>query len=174
MQVNKDLPMPLYYQVQKILEEKILSDDWKEGTQIPTEKELAQYYNVSNITIKRAIHELVSKGLIYRIRGKGTFVASTAEKRKNLFNLITFENQNETRYPHQLLHSSIEKAEGSVAKKLCLEQDEYVFNLLRLKLKKKKPVALEYSYIVHALCPHFSPESTEHGLIYHTDRKSVV
>src|SRR5690554_4443954 len=120
MPLNKDLPIPLYYQVQEILEEKISTGEWEEGHRLPTEKELARYYNVSTITVKRAVHELVNKGILYRIRGKGTFVSSNSKekKEKNLLNLVTFGHKNEENYPHKLLHSAIESAKGTVAKKL--------------------------------------------------------
>src|SRR5699024_11397847 len=74
MKVNKDLSIPLYQQVKDYLKDKITSCEWEVGYQLPTEKELAAQFHVSNITVKRAVLELVNKGLLHRQSGKGTFV----------------------------------------------------------------------------------------------------
>jgi GntR family transcriptional regulator len=165
MQLNKDLPTPLYYQIQEILEGKISSGQWQEGYQLPTEKELARQYDVSTITVKRAVHELVNRGILYRVRGKGTFVSSRVNE-KDLFNLVTFGQENEKDHPHKLLHSTIEYAKGVVAKKLELKANERVFKIQRLKIDEHEPAALEYSYLVYDLCPGFSPSLIEDRLIY--------
>lgn len=66
---------PLYLQIRDMLKEKIDLGVLKPGDQIPTETELVQQHGVSRITIKSALKMLVEDGLIYRIAGKGTFVA---------------------------------------------------------------------------------------------------
>lgn len=166
MQLNKNLPTPLYYQVQEILEAKISTGEWGEGYQLPTEKELAHYFNVSTITVKRAVHELVNRGILYRIRGKGTFV-SNHSKEKDLFNLVTFGHEHEKKHPHKLLHSTVERAQDIiVAKKLGLKPNQRVFKIHRLKIDNNEPAALEYSYLVYDHCPDFSPSLIENELIY--------
>ncbi|MFC7395352.1 GntR family transcriptional regulator [Scopulibacillus cellulosilyticus] len=165
MEINKDLPTPLYYQVQEILEDKIISGEWAEGYQLQTEKELAKLYNVSTITVKRALQELVNKGKLYRVRGKGTFVSKQV-KENNIFNVVTFGTENEEVNPHKLLHYSIGKAEKTVAKKLDLSERDQLIHLIRLKFEDEVPAALEFSYLVYDLCPNFSPLLTEKDLIY--------
>jgi GntR family transcriptional regulator len=53
----------------------ILKDRYPEGTRLPTEAELAQRYNLSRQTVRRAFHDLVGEGAVYRVPGRGTFVA---------------------------------------------------------------------------------------------------
>lgn len=65
---------PLYQQIYNQLKEDILTNQLKENDQLPTELELSESYQVSRITSKRALGELENEGLIYRIRGKGSFV----------------------------------------------------------------------------------------------------
>lgn len=69
--------LPLYIQIQKYLEDSIQQGIYKAHDQIPSEQELARKFNVSRITSKNAILQLVEKGLVYRIPGKGTFVEDT-------------------------------------------------------------------------------------------------
>ncbi|MEW6739266.1 MAG: GntR family transcriptional regulator, partial [Nitrospirota bacterium] len=67
----------LYIQLMRIFLELINSGNWQLGQQIPTEEDLCKKYNVSKITIRQAINNLVSDGYLIKIQGKGTFVAGT-------------------------------------------------------------------------------------------------
>jgi GntR family transcriptional regulator len=71
-------PIPLYHQLKKILEEKIRSREYKEKERFPSEAELGRQFNVSRITVRQALSELQKVGLVYRERGKGTFVTEGA------------------------------------------------------------------------------------------------
>jgi DNA-binding LacI/PurR family transcriptional regulator len=70
MQTNK----PLYSKIIDYLKDQIKSNELKPYQQVPTEMELAERFKVSRITSKRALAELEKEGLIYRERGKGSFV----------------------------------------------------------------------------------------------------
>lgn len=54
----------------------ILRGDYPNGTRLPTEAELAERYRLSRQTVRRAFHDLVSEGMVYRVPGRGTFVAT--------------------------------------------------------------------------------------------------
>lgn len=71
--VTRD-PIPLYFQIQKIIRTQIEAGQFEAGQKIPSEIELCRKYNVSRITMKRALENLVGEGFLYRKRGKGTFV----------------------------------------------------------------------------------------------------
>lgn len=68
------MSQPLYKKILTDLREEILSGKLAVEEQLPTEKELSDRYQVSRITSKRALNELEQEGLIYRVRGKGSFV----------------------------------------------------------------------------------------------------
>ena len=78
--VSKDSPVPLYAQVQEILSNFILEKALPEGTEFPTEAQLCDIFQVSRITTKRALDELVREGMIRRVKGVGNFVASPTEE----------------------------------------------------------------------------------------------
>ncbi|GIN71501.1 LacI family transcriptional regulator [Bacillus sp. J14TS2] len=69
---------PLYIQIYESLKQDIISAKYKVGDQVPSEKELSKYYNVSSITVKKALEKLANEGFVYRKRGKGTFVSENA------------------------------------------------------------------------------------------------
>lgn len=71
---------PLYSQIRDYVLGNIQQRNWRENDQLPTEMELAEKYNVSRFTVKKALSELVDEGLIYRIQGKGSFVAAVSDE----------------------------------------------------------------------------------------------
>src|SRR5690242_10763453 len=68
-------PLPRYYQLKEILHAKIRAGQWQPGVLIPSERELCEQYGLSRMTVRQGITELVREGLLYRVQGKGTFVA---------------------------------------------------------------------------------------------------
>jgi GntR family transcriptional regulator len=71
-------PVPLYHQLKHALRLAIEGGQWRPGDQLPTEQALMERYGVSRITVRQALADLVAEGLLYRRRGKGTFVAARA------------------------------------------------------------------------------------------------
>lgn len=65
-----------YRTLARNLRSAILKGDYANGTRLPTEAELAEQYGLSRQTVRRAFHDLVSEGMVYRVPGRGTFVAT--------------------------------------------------------------------------------------------------
>lgn len=74
--VDKNSVIPIYYQLAKHLEAQIRNGELKPGEALPTETELANRFEISRMTVRRAIAELTSSGMVYAQQGKGTFVAT--------------------------------------------------------------------------------------------------
>lgn len=68
--------VPLYTQIRDYLNDQIDRGHWKHNDRLPSEKQLSEQFNVSRITVKNALSELMEKGLVYRIQGKGSFVSA--------------------------------------------------------------------------------------------------
>lgn len=81
---------PLYEKIKNEIQRDIMNGNLPVNSQLPTELELSTRYNVSRITSKRALNELERDGLIYRIQGKGSFVADTNIKKtsEDIFDLL--------------------------------------------------------------------------------------
>lgn len=77
--LQSEAPTPLYYQMYTLLKNRILNGSIPNGTQMPTEQQLAEGFSVSRITAKRAMDELASEELVERRRGKGTHVTHDYE-----------------------------------------------------------------------------------------------
>ncbi|MFD2628536.1 GntR family transcriptional regulator [Oceanobacillus kapialis] len=165
MKVDKDLSIPLYDQVKHILADKITSKEWDVGYQLPTEKKLAETFNVSNITIKRAVHDLVHEGLLYRQSGRGTFVKSKEET--NLTRLVSLRNESweDQHHPHRTIELKVVNASAEIKEKLEMKERD-VYKIHRVKLKKDTPVAIEYSYIPVHIFPGLLEKNMDKELLY--------
>lgn len=72
--INRESPIPAYYQIALDIRNRVLQQEWQTGERIPSEIELARTYGVSRITMRQALAELVKDGVLHRKRGSGTFV----------------------------------------------------------------------------------------------------
>lgn len=66
--------LPKYYRLKQTIVEKINEEEWKADDRIPSERLLIESYDVSRITVRKAVDELVNEGYLYRVQGKGTYV----------------------------------------------------------------------------------------------------
>lgn len=73
--INRDLPIPAYYQITMALRQRIVQGEWRAGDKLPPEIQLSEDYNVSRMTLRQAMAELTKDGLLKRKRGSGTFVS---------------------------------------------------------------------------------------------------
>lgn len=80
--------VPKYYQLKKKIIHKIEMEEYTPGGLIPSERKLMEQYQVSRITVRKAIDELVVEGYLYKIQGKGTYV-KTDDKGNDLFSLVS-------------------------------------------------------------------------------------
>jgi GntR family transcriptional regulator len=72
---------PLYRQIKTLITQSLKEGQWRPGESIPSEMELAQKFQVSQGTVRKAIDELASEHILQRRQGKGTFVATHQESR---------------------------------------------------------------------------------------------
>ena len=72
--INRDSPIPFYFQLSELLEDEISSGRWESGQRIPSEPDLCDHYGVSRTTVRQALARLEQEGLVARSKGRGTFV----------------------------------------------------------------------------------------------------
>ncbi|NLM75230.1 MAG: GntR family transcriptional regulator [Clostridiaceae bacterium] len=87
--INRDSPVPLYVQLEEIIEKAIKNGEYKDGDRLPSENKLCSKYGVSRITVRQALNMLEQKGLVYTVQGKGTFVKEIVID-QYLYNVINF------------------------------------------------------------------------------------
>ncbi len=74
--LDKNVPVPLYFQLKSLILDEIKNGEYKSGDLIPTENEISEMFDISRTTVRQAITELVHDGQLYRIKSKGTFVSN--------------------------------------------------------------------------------------------------
>ncbi|MEP6606729.1 MAG: GntR family transcriptional regulator [Nitrosospira sp.] len=143
-------PLPLYTQIKDILRERILEGTYKAHQKLPSESEMSALFDVSRITVRQALSDLQNEGLIFRIPGKGTFVA----KPKAFQQLTQLEGFAEAMlrmgyeiYNKVISHKSV-PASAIVAKKLKLETGTSVSEIRRVRYLNREPLSMEVTYII--------------------------
>ena len=71
--------LPIYRQIAEVLQLKMDSGEYEQGQQLPTEDELMEQYQASRNTVRGAIRELLIRGKVYTLHGKGTFVTEEVQ-----------------------------------------------------------------------------------------------
>lgn len=72
--IDRDSPIPAYYQIELDLKKRIMRHEWDDKQQLPSEADLATQYDVSRVTLRQALAELEKDGIIKKYRGKGAVV----------------------------------------------------------------------------------------------------
>lgn len=146
--VNKASPVPIYYQLKEKLKEQIESGSLKSGDLLPSENELSAMYQISRMTARQAIENLVQEGFIYRVKGRGTFVAEKKiEQRIQGLNSFSEDMISRGMKPSsELVSFRIAKALKNVQSALSLKDGAEVYEIERVRLADSVPIALEISY----------------------------
>ena len=139
----------LYSRVETVLASEIADGDLKVGDQLPTEDSLIVRFGVSRITVRRAIQNLVSRGLVEIRRGKGTFVAAPKISQE-LTELSGFVEDMHTlgRKPTaRVIGKEIVTADATVASQLALTKGERVVRIRRVRLADGIPLSFDETYL---------------------------
>lgn len=166
--INKDLPVPLYFQLKEALRKRIAAKEWKPGRRIPTEAELCEMYNVSRITARKALEELQNEGYLEKKQGKGTFVKNTIIEQK-LGKLYSFSEElkkSGVQEITRMIEFEVVAADEEVATGLHIGLGEPVFKISRLRLADETPYAYEISYIPHRLAEGLTEQMVSGGGLY--------
>lgn len=155
-------PQPLYLQVEATLKEMIEGVVYSPGDQIPSERELSEQLGVSRMTVRRAVENLIRRGLLERRSTNGTFVRQPQVLRRvgkdfamGLTQLLIQEGVT----PGSRLISFQEiRAPLKIAEKLGLRLGSPVFMLRRVRSANDSPFCVETSYLPAEFLPGLSAE----------------
>ncbi|AZU64077.1 GntR family transcriptional regulator [Neobacillus mesonae] len=141
--------IPLYHQLKERLKEAIETGRWTLGDKIPSENQLMDQFGVSRNTSKKAIEELVQEGILYRVQGKGTFVAKP-KLQQSLMGFYSFSKvlKEKGLNPKDVI-LKIEEVSPTekIREALELGEDEMVIEMKRLRCANNEPYILESSFI---------------------------
>ena len=138
---------PLYQQIKNLILNSLRLSEWKPGEAIPSEVELAARFRVSQGTVRKAIDELAAENLLLRRQGKGTFVATHAERQVQFRFLKLVPNfglpGSEGPAQREIIDCRRIRADVEVARALQLRSGESVVQARRLLSFAGTPTILE-------------------------------
>ncbi|MDO4288445.1 MAG: GntR family transcriptional regulator [Eubacterium sp.] len=153
--IDKNVPIPLYFQLKELIINEIKSGNYKKDELIPTEKEFMDMYQISRTTVRQAMTELVQEGWLYRIKSKGTFVTYPKTNHNFIQTLDSFNEQMErvgATHRTEVLALEIIEASELVAEGLNIKAGEPVIYLYRRRFANEEPVILQKAYLNYERC----------------------
>jgi GntR family transcriptional regulator len=164
--LDKELPVPLYHQLQAVLKAEIESRKWQPDEQLPNEAKLAERFGVSKITVRQALQQLAELGYIRREHGRGTFVERRKfdEGPRELTSFTEEMRRHDLSARSLILFQGIVEAEARVADALHVELMSPVFVLKRVRLAGGEPMSVQTAHIPGALVPDL--EVSEESSLY--------
>jgi GntR family transcriptional regulator len=167
--VSIDSDIPLYYQIISIIKRSVSVGLLKPGDIIPSETELCDALNISRSTVRQAIGELESEGLVVRRRGKGTFI-SEPKLSRTIEDVYSFSNEMRRmgHEPSSIVHcfERIHPPEEILKSLELKDERQDVFKIVRLRCANGEPLLLETTIIPYHIMPGLTRESLKKGSLY--------
>nr|WP_263314669.1 GntR family transcriptional regulator [Mammaliicoccus sp. Marseille-Q6498] len=155
-----NIKMPLYQKVMKNIEDYIEKQGLKHGDVLPTEKMLSEQYQVSRVTVRKAISKLIQKEILYSVKGSGTYVGFPKFEH-NLFKLEGFTEEmgsNSNSIKNEVTEFALIKPVEQIRQILNIGEDDKVYNIKRIRNFNGEPLIIENAYIPVNLFPDLSIE----------------
>ena len=173
--LDESSSLPLYQQLQRALRQAIEGRVLGPDDALPPERDLADEFHVSRITVRKAIDGLVSEGLLIRRQGSGTFVSSRVEKNFSKLTSFSEDMRARGRTPHSVW---LRKSAGSVSPEEALtlrsSPGTPVFRFHRIRFADDAPMAVEYATVLGSCLPSIDAvESSLYEALERTGNRPV-
>ena len=171
MEINPRSPVPKHQQLREILLE-LIATELEPDSPIQSERELGERYGLSRMTVRQAVNQLVADGRLYRVRGRGTFVAQPKMDLQIRLASYTEDMTRRGMVPASRT-LSFERIEASpaLARQLEIQPGDGVVRLVRLRYADSIPMAVERTHLPEHRVPGIlalgSPKSLYQVLAEH-------
>lgn len=174
--LDRSSPVPLYFQVSRQIEEAIHSGQLPPGARLENELGMADRSGLSRPTIRRAIQELVNKGLVVRRRGIGTQVVNNPQVKRelNLTSLYDDLARSGKDPGTRVLTHDVVPADDHVAEQLNSKPGVDVVYLERLRYTADEPLALMHNWLPVTVARDLTRQQLEHHGLYELLRDTGV
>ena len=146
---NQGATLSLYAQIKEALRKNILNGEMQPHRQLPSESELMEEYAVSRITVRQALRDLQTEGLIYKRHGKGSFVAQpkAVHPLDRLQGFAEAMRGAGSEITNQILSIKDVAASATVAERLNLRAGDPVVEVRRLRYLDRAPTSYDITYV---------------------------
>ncbi|MGN1279300.1 MAG: GntR family transcriptional regulator [Limosilactobacillus sp.] len=160
----------VYRSVMRDIKQKILKNQYP-GMRLPDERTLSEDYGVSRSSIKRALGVLAQQGIIFKKRGSGTFINPLYLKNQSLFHYegsnlgVTDSFQLDGKKQSiKLLSYQVVPANPDIQEELFLNDNDFVYQIKRLRLIDQQPFMIETGFIPIKIIPTLSPAIVDNSI----------
>ncbi|WP_420632321.1 GntR family transcriptional regulator [Candidatus Leptofilum sp.] len=167
MKLDKNSPVPLYIQFKELLLAKIESGEWRPQQKLPSERTLCNEYDISRITVREAIKELVRDGLVESVPGKGSFVRHKTVAEYKPINSFTVATQMQGQVPSsRLINQEIIYAATGLVRELEIPLNTKVLMIHRVRLADGEPRVIQKAFVPLSFCPTLLDHDFEKESLY--------
>lgn len=150
--------MSKYKDIAEDIRKGILDGKYNPNEQLPLEKEMCEYYDVSRITIKKAVDELVDEGLVIKRRGAGTFVKAFDNSDVEGFSMSKqfsgfSESNKDKKVESKIIKFEVIHPTDEIAMKLKMTNDDFVYYIIRARYADGEAIVIEYTYMPIGVIP---------------------
>lgn len=167
--IDKSSPIPYYYQIQLHLKNAIEKGQWKTNSFIPSERDLANKFDVSRISVKKAIFNLTSEGHLKTIKGKGAMVSQSKIEEHFFYNVISsFQELRERghKLENRIINFEVIHPKRNIMENLGLFPGEKIYYIERMRLLNDAPYHYTKSYLPYDLYSNLTVEDLVENSIY--------
>lgn len=158
--------MPRYIQVMNYYIPLIKAGKLKDGDKMPTEEEICSLFNISRITVRRALDGLKQNGYIYKQQGKGSFV-TTKKTGFQLNHLQGFTEEMKAlgkEATSKVISLDIVSPSEKVAEVLNIDVSQKIYLLVRIRYADRAPIAIEKVHLPFYRFPTLQSENLSGSL----------
>ena len=158
--IDKKSPIPVYFQLKNFIKDDIKKRNLKPGEPILSENKYCEMFKISRMTVRQALNELESDGIIVRERGKGSFVAIPRIEQEGLMS-FTEMVKSKGMNPSTKITKFGKIVNSKLAQILRIEENEQIFVMTRVRKADDFPVAAETIYIPVKFVPDIENKNLE-------------
>lgn len=172
-EIDKDSKIPLYIQLANIFIENI-EKNMNENDKLDTEREISKKYSLSRVTVRQSLDYLQKNGYIYKIHGKGNFVAErTMEQNLTKFYSFSEDMIKRGKIPTtEIVTFEILEIDKKIASKLKLKENDLVYKIARIRSADAVPMIYEISYIPYSRFKDLNKKMLEYSSMYDVFNKN--
>lgn len=163
--IDRNSPIPLYYQLKNILLDKIRKGEWQVGELIPSENQLQTDYDVSRTTVRQTLSELVTEGYLIRKRGLGTFIAEpkVIYNPDKQFELNEYMQAQGISLQWRFIDTDIVQADEVIATALRVREGANVYRIRRLRIADQRTIGYHIAYIPESIVKYIDENCLSEG-----------
>lgn len=162
--INKLLTKSIYKQIADSIETAIEQGTLIYNDKLPTEKEICNAFSISQTAVKMAYETLINKGLIKRIKGKGTYITNRTTYYTDIHSFFHIEQTNKTHQQIVLIERT--NKDISAMRELGLQGMQKYYHIMRIYYSERNPVLLQRAYLPEHLFVDLQSKSHQDKNLY--------